>query len=134
MPKRKTAKRHSELGRIIFALHLVLVAFWLGLFFVPTSLWKDRVVFHFWFTIFIVTHQFVWGALIWPVTKKYRFPCFLTSVMQLVRGYKLSDPKNYDHSFISEGFKNLGIKVSMTAVTVLTFVVLAINFYQYFTR
>lgn len=135
MSKRKSPKKSSsQLGRIIFAFHLVVVAFWLGLFFVPTSLWKDRVVFHFYFTVFIVTHQFVWGALIWPWTKKFNFPCFLTSIMQLARGYKLSDPRNYNHSFISEGFKNLGIKVSMNVVTALTFVILIINIYQYFTR
>ena len=37
-----------------------------------------------------------------PVMLKYRIVCPLTTWMQHVRGYKISDPKNFDHSFVRE--------------------------------
>src|SRR3990167_11157571 len=107
----------------IFWLHFVIVAFWYGLFFLPSfrSPWGDKITFHFWFTVAVVGHQFVWGALIMPWTRKFRMVCILNTPMQLLRGQKISDSKNYDHSFFKELVGKNGIKIPHSFSTALTF-------------
>ena len=118
-------------SKIIFLIHCVIVFFWWGLFFVPTSFWPSIIIFHFYLTLVIVFNQFVWGLLIMPWTKKYRMVCFLTTVNQLLRGDSISDEKNYDHSFTQELFGKAGIKVSHRFATFLTFTILIIVTFQY---
>lgn len=119
-------------GKILFLGHLIFVVFWVGLFFVPTSFGSEKISFHFYLTLIVVLQQFIWGAVLFPWTKKYKMICFLTTIMQLARGYKLSNPKNYNHSFVSEGFKDLGIKVPKIAVTIFTFTILIVVTTQFF--
>ncbi|MFH1582431.1 MAG: hypothetical protein ABIA08_01590 [bacterium] len=119
------------LGTTIFLFHAAFVTFWCGLFLIPESLFPDRVSFHFYLTIVVVFHQFVWGLLIMPWAKKYRMVCIFTTITQVLRGQKISDPKNYDHSFTQELFKEIGIKIPHRAATFITFSVLTLVTIQY---
>jgi len=116
----------------IFLLHALFVIFWYGLFFVPLSLWSGKISFHFFLTLAIVGNQFLWGFLIMPWTKKYRMVCFLTTIMQLLRGQKISDPKNYNHSFTKEFFGKTGLNIPHRGATLLTFTILTVVTIQYF--
>ena len=115
----------------IFYLHAGFILFWYGLFFIPLSWWPNKVFFHFVLTIAVIIQQFLWGFLIMPWTKKYRMVCFLTTVMQIIRGQKISDPKNYEYSFTREFFGKIGITVPHRGATFLTFIILAIVAIQY---
>jgi hypothetical protein len=112
--------------------HAVFVMFWYSLILVPASLFPNRDTFCFYLTIVIVFHQFIWGFLIMPWTKKYRMVCLLTTLTQLLRGQKVSDPKNYDHSFTQEAFKKVGINIPHRATTLITLSVLVIATVRYF--
>lgn len=120
------------LASLIFWLHFIIGSIWFGLFLVPTSLWHDKITFHFWLTIIIVGHQFLWGLIIMPWTHKFRMVCILTTPMQVLRGQKISDPKNYDHSFFTEIFGKKGLKVPHAVSTLVTFSALALITYEYF--
>ena len=116
----------------IFLFHAVFVLFWYSLIFVPVSMFPNKIVFHFYLTVIIVLHQFIWGFLIMPWTKKYRMVCIFTTLNQVLRSQKVSDPKNYDHSFTQESFKKIGINIPHRATTLITLSILAIATYRYF--
>lgn len=120
------------LAETIFWLHFVIGAIWYGLFLVKTSWWPTKVDFHFYLTILIVGHQVIWGAVIFPWTKKYRLVCVLTTIMQLLRGKEVKDPKNYEHAFTQELFSRTGVTISHRIMTVLTFTILTAVSIQYF--
>lgn len=120
------------LANLLFWIHFVIGSIWLGLFLVPSSVWHDKITFHFYLTIAIVSHQFLWGLLIMPWTRKFRMVCILTTPMQLLRGEKISDPKNYEHSFFKELVGKNGLKVPHAFSTALTFSALGLVIYQFF--
>ena len=66
-----------------------------------------------------------------PWTKKFRMVCILTTPMQILRGQKISDPKNYNHSFFKELAGKNGIKIPHAVSTLITFSALAIVTFQY---
>lgn len=119
---------------LVFWLHLPIVVLWFGLFAVPTSLWHERVLFHFWYIVGIMGLQFFWGLMLFRYTHKIDIICPITSLMQWLRGYPLSSRKNYGHSFIAELFERLKIKVSYVFVNYLLLVTLIIVTVQYFWR
>ena len=119
------------LANVLFGLHFVIGTMWLGLFLVPSSAWHDKITFHFYLTVAIVAHQFLWGLVIMPWTKKFRMVCILTTPMQLLRGQKISDPKNYDHSWFKELFGKQGIQIPHAISTLVTFSALALVTYQF---
>ncbi len=120
------------LADFLFWIHFIVGSIWLGLFLAPSSLWPDKITFHFYLTVAIVGHQFLWGLLIMPWTRKFRMVCVLTTPMQLLRGQKISDPKNYSHSFLKELVGKNGIKIPHAFSTLLTFSALGLIIYQYF--
>lgn len=117
--------------KLIFWLHSLFIIFWCGLFFVPISWWPGKISFHFFLSLGVVLQQFSWGFLIMPWTKKYRMVCFLTTFTQLLRGQKISDPKNYEHSFVKESLNIVGLKVSHRFATILTFTILVVTTIRY---
>lgn len=119
-------------AEIVFWLHFVLVATWFGPFFVPTSVWPGKISFHFWFILVAVILQFGWGFLMLPITKKYKMMCPLTTLMQMLRGYQISDERNNHHSCIKEFFDRIGKPVPKKAVTYSTFISLGVVTMQYF--
>ena len=120
------------LADVLFWMHFIVGAIWLGLFLVPSSLWQDKTTFHLYFTILIVAHQFLWGLILMPWTRKFRMVCLLTTPMQILRGEKISDPKNYDHSFFKELVGKNGIQIPHANSTLITFSALSLVTYQYF--
>jgi len=124
-------KARLLLANLLFGIHFIIVVVWLSLFLVPYSIWHDRITIHFYLTVAIVTHQFLWGLAIMPWTHKFRMVCILTTPMQLLRGQKISDPKNYDHSFFQEFFGKQGIKIPHKASTLITFFALTLVTLQY---
>lgn len=116
----------------LFWLHFLIVFIWIGLLFVPLSLWPDKILFHFYLTVVIVGHQVVWGAIIYPFTKELRMVCILTTFMQLARGEKISSRSNYQHSFIAGFLRKAGIKDANRMASILTLVLAAIVLTQYF--
>ena len=118
-------------AELIFWMHLFVVLFWYSLFFIPQDWWPDKVSFLFHLTLGIVLHQFVWGFMIMPWVGKYRMVCILTTIMQYLRGQKISDSKNYDHSFSQEFFGRRGITIPHRATTFLTLAILIIVTFQY---
>ncbi len=119
-------------AKIIFWIHASSVSLWYFLFFVPIGWWPEKIAFHFNFSLFIVLNQFIWGALIMPWTRKYRMVCFLTTLTQFLKGQKVSDPENYNHSFSREFLKKRGVSISHRKITFLTFVTFAVVAIQYF--
>lgn len=119
------------LANILFWIHFIIGSIWLGLFLVPSSVWPDKITFHLYLTIFIVGHQFIWGLFLMPWTKKFRMVCILTTPMQLLRGQKISDPKNYNHSFFKEVVGKGGIKIPHLVSTLITFCALSLVIYQF---
>lgn len=125
--------KRKILANIIFWLHGSIIIFWIALFFIPKGLWPGKIKFHFLLSLLIFGHQLLWGLLILPWTKKYRMVCCLTTIMQLLRGQNISDPKNYDHSFTVEFLnKIMGINVTHKFSTILTLTILFLTTIQYF--
>jgi hypothetical protein len=127
-----STKIKSFLANILFWIHFIIVTIWFGLFLVPISIWHDKIVFHFYLTVVIVAHQLLWGLILMPWTKKFRMVCVLTTFMQLLRGQKISDPKNYDQAWLKELIGNKAIIIPHTFSTIITFSILALVTFQYF--
>lgn len=119
------------LADLLFWMHFIIGSIWLGLFLVPSSIWHDKITFHFYLTVVIVAHQFLWGLILMPYTRKFRMVCILTTPMQFLRGQKISDPKNYSHSFFKELVGNQGIKIPHAVSTIITFSALSLVTYQF---
>lgn len=119
-------------ANLLYLSHVVTVLIWIGLFLVPVSLWPDRITFHFYMTVIIVISQFIWGIMIMPWTRKFRLVCALTTFTQLLRNQKISDPKNYSHSFFKELFGNHGIKIPHAVSTLITFSILSLVTFEFF--
>lgn len=124
-------KTRLLLADLLFWLHFAVGTIWLGLFLVPSSAWHDKITFHFYLTVIIVAHQFLWGLIIMPWTRKFRMVCILTTPMQLLRGLEISDPKNYSHSWFKELVGNQGIKIPHVTSTLITFSALLLVTFQY---
>lgn len=121
----------KALTEVIFWLHLALFIVWYALFFIPSSLWPQRVVFHFWYIALQVLSEVITGLMLMPKMKKFRIVCPLTTLMQSLRGFKPSDPRNYDHSFVREFAKRVGIRIPYGFVGALIFLSLAVVTLQY---
>ena len=76
---------------------------------IPSFLWPGRMIFQFWYALSIVGGQTLWGILIHG---KIKSVCPMTTVMQLLRGYGLNDEKNYNHGFIAEFIRDIGIPLT----------------------
>ena len=107
---------------------------WVGLFFVPTSVWSGKVTFHFWYIVTIFAVQLLWGLLLYRIRKRLGTGvCPLTSLVQYLRGYPLTDPRNYDHAFIIEVCERLHIPLKPALLAKLLLLTIVIVTIQYFT-
>lgn len=117
----------------IYLVHLILIIFWFGLFLVPTSFWPNRIIFHFWFIFIFMLLQVGWGFILIPYMKKYRIVCPLTTLMQYLRGYSVSDKNNFNHSFVREFLASIKIKVPYGFVGTINFLSLIFIMIEYLT-
>lgn len=104
---------------IVFWLHFIIVFLWISLFFLLENFWPEKKSFYFYITLIIFGHQVLWGILIMPWTKKFRLVCILTTLMQSLRGIKISDSKNYEHHFTVEFLNKLGINIKYNVLAIL---------------
>ena len=116
---------------LIFWFHLPFAVIWLGLFFVPRSVWISKITFHFWYAFVLLIIQLGWGLILSPITKKINIICPLTTIMQRLRGFHITSKKNYDHSYVAELSNRLKIRISNKAVNILTLVTFFIILIQY---
>ena len=133
--KRLRGKKDTTLVRVLFFVHLPIVLVFFGSFLVPLSVWPPRAVFHFWYFVVVIGAEVVWGLLIYPKTHTVDIVCPVTTLMQYKRGYRISNPKNYGHSYIAELFSYLGIPVSYKYVNYLILIVgvfVTINYLRVF--
>ena len=124
-------KKRSFATGFLFWIHLPFVLIWFGLFFIPSSLWSDRVVFHFCYVLSITIIHFLLFFILSPKIKKIDFICPLTTWTQSFRGYPVKDKRNYAHSFIAELLKKVRINVSFKSVDILMLISFFIVIVQY---
>ena len=116
---------------LIYWIHLPFVLIWIGLFFVPSSVWNYKINFHFWYAVSLIIIQFLWSLCIFPFTKKIGIICPLTSLMQYLRGYPFHSPKNYSYTYVAEVSNRLRIRINDKSVNILTLVTLGIIILQF---
>lgn len=122
-------KKFKEfLIKLIFCLHLPILILGFGPFLIPTSIWPEKIIFHFWYLLIIMLIQFIWSI---TVFKKFSLVCPLTTLMQLLRGCKLNDKNNYQYPFVAGLLKKLNIHLSYKVVNALLFFALIIVSAQY---
>lgn len=126
-----TMKLKNALIETIFWIHLIILIIWFGLFLFPSSVWPNKIPFHFWFIAVITIIQFLWGLTFFKYTKKIDIICPLTSWMQYLRGFPLKSKENLKHSFIAEILKRLKINVSYKFVSYLLLVTFFVVSLQY---
>jgi len=119
-------------ANLIVSFHLLIIIVWCGLFFVPQYWFSNKVSFHFYLTLIIIGHQFVWGAFLTLWTGKYRMACILTTLTQILKGKKISDIKSYDYSFTQEIFKKMNLPISRQISDILSPAILIAVTIQYF--
>ncbi len=121
----------EALVNALFWLHLPFVAVWLGLFFIPLSVWPARAAFHFWYMLSLTIVQLGWGMALYPKTKKVMIICPLTTWMQSLRGIPAGDKRNYSYTYVAEVSRKLKIAISNKAVNVLSLGTLGIGVVNY---
>ena len=124
-------KLRAQLARIIFGIHFLIGTFWVGLFFVPPTLWASKVSFHFFFTWGVVMHQMIWGAFLMRFTKRYELVCILTTLEQIAKGEKLDEARKYRHMVIKKFFEKFGWGIPQRGATVLALFALLLVTFQY---
>jgi len=119
------------IAEAIFWLHLIIIGVWFGFLFVPLAWWEGKIQFHFFLSIGIVAHQFVWPVVLLPWTKRYGGICILTTFMQWLRGFKTSDAANYRHSWTKEFFERLGFTPPPVLISAIPLSILLVSTIQY---
>jgi hypothetical protein len=130
--------KKTNLVKFLIFIHAIFFITWAGLFFIPSSVWPDRIFYHFWYVISVLVFNFSWGNLlrIKNNRKNGLFVCMLTTITQYARGHNLNDQNNYSHSFFKEmlsKFNRYNLENhSEKIISVLAFLSLFIISYQYF--
>ena len=116
--------KQSFVAEVLFYLHIPILAFWILPFFIPLSVWPNRIPIHFWFIISIYGFQTIFGYILHKMNKIPRMQiCILTFAMQRLRGHNTWTPGCYNHSFTTELLNRLGVKLNHNGV----------NYYEHFT-
>jgi hypothetical protein len=112
--------------KLLWILHLMIVVVLVLLFFVPKSLVPHINLIHLLYTLWVALSQIFWGIIMVRVTKRFSIVCPLTTMMQYLRGYKPTDIRNYDHSFIVEVMEHYNVKLQHQTINILMYVVLGL--------
>src|SRR3989344_4637875 len=97
-------------SEITLWLHLLIVLILFLMFFIPTSIWPERPLVHFYVMALIILSDLIFGVIYYMYKNYFTLVCPLTLIMQRIRGYKFSDEKNYKYSFVKEVGGRLGFK------------------------
>lgn len=117
--------------RLLFWVHVPFPLIWFSLFLIPSSIWPERSLVHLGYALFIICVQFLWGVL---AHHRLVLICPMTAWMQKLRGFEYTDPRNYAHGCIEEGLREMKIPLqgkTLSAVLVLSFVVIVVNYLRY---
>jgi len=122
------------ISEIIFWTHLPILIAWIGLFFVPLSIFPQRVEYHLYYYLIVYIIQFITGIFYYSTFGGLISLCPLTLIMQRIRGVPWKDPKNYEHSFTAEAWSRiLGVKnKSRKSVSMIQNITLFLILVQYF--
>jgi len=118
----------SALISLIWSLHLVFFLLWIVPFFIPKKHFKHKLRFQLRYMVLIIIINLAWGFFFLTKMGKYIFSCPLTTWMQYLRGYAVTDPLNYTHSFVAEFSQLIGIPV--VPIKPIMFILLLIVIYQ----
>lgn len=118
--------------RFLIFLHVLFFISWIGLFFIPKSIWPDRIFYHFWYVSGIIGLNLVWGGFLKLSYKKGNlFVCPLTTITQYFRGYKINDVRNNKYLFVGEILSKFNINYSRTIMIIggtLSLLIVSINY------
>ena len=121
-------------SEITLWLHLLIVLILFLMFFIPTSIWSERPLVHFYVMALIILSDLIFGVIYYIYKNYFTLVCPLTLIMQRIRGYKFSDEKNYKYSFVKEVGGRLGFKVNRLFalfLLIFIFVLTLINYIVY---
>ena len=124
--------RRKILSKFVDFSHYGIMCFWCSLFFVPVTWWPDKISFHFFLTLTMFGHQFVWGGLVKLRTGKFHPICILTTISQRLQGLAVSNPENYNRSFTREILRRIGLPIPQRVITVFGFFVASFVVARYF--
>ena len=65
---------------LIWYSHFAIVLIAVFLFFIPESVWPNRVAFHFYYLWGVIAIQFITGLIYLPKIKKFHFVCPITAL------------------------------------------------------
>ena len=121
------------LGGILFWLHFPIVLIWVGLFFFPQAWWEHKVIFHFWFILTVFASQVLWGIAMMLIRERFGMGvCPLTTLTQYIRGFPISDPRNYNRTFIIEFCERFQIRLHhyvLNTLLITTLLAVSIQFF-----
>tara|TARA_Y100000310_G_scaffold265643_1_gene276811 strand:- start:1941 stop:2321 length:381 start_codon:yes stop_codon:yes gene_type:complete len=99
--------------KLLIILHILFFVSWIVLFFIPLSLWENRITYQFHYVYGIIFLNLIWGGFMkFFNINSNTFICPLTTFTQYLRGYSFKDTRNNQHLFISEIFNKFNLKYS----------------------
>ena len=114
--------RKTKLSEIFFWSHFLIFAGWFLPFFIPVSVWSNKIYYHVWYMIFVLSINYVWGFVFLLKLNKYVIACPWTTITQWLRGFDITNPKNYNHSFVLEISEMWGVNMKGRYVTFVMYV------------
>ncbi|MBI2663403.1 hypothetical protein HYX15_02615 [Candidatus Woesearchaeota archaeon] len=119
--------------KFLIFLHIIFFVSWIGLFFIPRSIWPDRVFYHFWYVVGIIGLNLIWGGFLRvKYGKGNLFVCPLTTMTQYFRGYSIDDERNNKYLFVKEILLKFNIKNAKEVQIIAACISILIISYQYF--
>jgi len=121
----------QALIQVIWVSHIVFFLLYVVPFFIPRKYFKNKLNFQLTYMAGIILSNFLWGFFFLAKIGKFIFACPITTWMQYLRGYTLTDPQNYTHSFIAEFLQLVNLPVvPVKPFMFLLFLIVIIQYYR----
>jgi len=121
---------HNYKTRIIWSIHLLFVLFAVGMFFIPKTIWPQKVEIHFFIVWGMLLSQVLAGLYYLPIVGKFYFACPLNNLEDHYGGRDIHE--HLGRSSIGEFCKKyLGLPYELG--TIITLAILIGVTLQYFT-
>jgi hypothetical protein len=121
-----------KISEALFYAHIPIFIFWFVPFFIPVSIWSQRVAIHAGYIVFLYILQHMFGAWYYPKIGYFTSLCPVTLLMQRLRGFGWYDKETYQHSFVAEFMGRCGVPSSKKQVNTLSHITLVLVLLQYF--
>jgi len=125
--------KNRILSEFFFWTHLIFLGIWFIPFFIPLTVWPERVLYHLGFMVFIWIVEIMWGIVYMYSLGYWKLVCPWTSLTQYFRGYEFKDRRNYNHSFVREFARKFNLQISIqfvNGVMLATFIIVIIQFFS----